>query len=300
MLTNMLATRTEQPKLAVFPSEILRMILEQAVSSLLPFNSANRRVLASLCRLGWEGYEVAGTHLYHTVILPEGCHHTGHLKSFLNTVTNNPYLAGKVVNLWVGDPELGVSGGNAQIENQPVTNNILVIPQLPNLRRFAINGRNSSVCWRNLAPTHLTVSDLHTFERPIPTLRTLYLINSLLTTTALESVLKGCPALHSVVFEITEPFSKRVDFMTLVQLSILVLKTLPHLRKLTFRIENFWMLHRTTRMLPAKLEEKGLRETLKGKIIATVWSWELGMDFCDIWMANSHRQRVGKEHKICY
>jgi hypothetical protein len=294
-------TRSGQSKLAVLPSEILMMILEVVVSSLLPFNSANRKALASLCRLSREGYEVAATHLYHTIILPEGCPHTGHLMLFLNTVANNPYLAQKVVNLWIGDPELGVSSTYACMVDQTMLDkSFLVVPHLPKLQRFAINGQISSIRWHHLAPTHLTVSDLNAFERPIPTLRTLHLINSLLSVEALESALKGCPALHSVVFEVTEPFSERVDFMTLMQLGILVLKSVPRLRKLTFRIENFWILHHTTRMLPARLEKEGLQETLKGKVIATVWSWELGMDFCNIWMANSHKQRVGKEHKIYY
>jgi hypothetical protein len=210
-------------------------------------------------------------------------------------------LARKVVNLWVGDVELNTLrlGRLAEQQNtdQP---QLLTIPNLPRLQRFAVNGQNPSVCWRHITPTHLTVSDLKCLDKPIPTLRTLHLINSLLSIDTLEAALKGCPALYSVIFEITEPFSDRLNFTTLMQLGIIVLKSVPHLRKLTFRIENFWMLHHTTRTLPERLEEEGLRESLKGKIIATVWSWELGMDFCNIWMANSHNQRVGKEHKICY
>ncbi|CAE6530185.1 unnamed protein product [Rhizoctonia solani] len=286
----------------VFPSEILITILEHSVASLLPFNPTNRQALASLCRLSWEGYEVATTHLYHTVILPEGCPRTGQLAQFLRSITENPYLAHKVVNLWIGDLELNAPGSSQTIE-QPSTDQLrplLALPKLPRLQRFAINGQRSSVCWQNITPTHLTVSDLKQLDRPIPTLRTLHLINSLLCTDALESALKGCPLLHNVIFELTEAFSERLDFMTLMQLGIVILKNVPRLRKLTFRIENFWILHNTTNVFPERLEEEGLRESLKGKVIATVWSWELGVDFCNIWVANSHRQRVGKEHKICY
>ncbi|CAE6479560.1 unnamed protein product [Rhizoctonia solani] len=295
-------THVEKVGSRVFPSEILIIILEHSVSSLLPFNSTNRKALASLCWLSWEGYEVATTHLYHTVILPEGCPHSGQLAQFLRTVADNPYLAHKVVNLWIGDLELNASTPS-HTADQPNTDQLqllLTVPNLPRLQRFAINGQTSSVHWQHITPTHLTVSDLKCLDRPIPTLRTLHLINSLLCVEALESALKGCPALHSVIFELTEAFSERLDFMTLMQLGIVILKNVPRLRKLTFRIENFWMLHHTTRMLPERLEEEGLRESLKGKIIATVWSWELGVDFCNIWVANSHKQRVGKEHKICY
>ncbi|CAE6449289.1 unnamed protein product [Rhizoctonia solani] len=293
--------QTNNVKGTMIPSEILIMILEHSVSSLLPFDSTNRKALASLCRVSWEGYEVATTHLYHTVILSENCSHTGQLAQFLRSVTSNPYLAHKVVNLWVGDVELNTSRPG-QVAKKQCTDQLqlLAIPSLPRLQRFAVNGENPSVCWQHITPTHLTISDLKCLDRPIPTLRTLHLINSLLSIDAIEAALKGCPSLHSVIFEITEPFSDRLDLMTLMQLGIVVLKNVPHLRKLTFRIENFWMLHHTTRMLPERLEEEGLRESLKGKIIATVWSWELGMDFCNIWMANSHKQRVGKEHKICY
>ncbi|CAE6426165.1 unnamed protein product [Rhizoctonia solani] len=296
-----MGAHTDRVKTTILPSEILIKILEHSVSSLLPFNSANRRALASLCRVSWEGYEVATTHLYHTVILTEDWSYTGQLAKFLRSVTNNLYLAHKVVNLWVGDVELNTSRPGRTTE-QHITDQsqLLIVPNLPRLQRFAVNGQNPSVCWRNITPTHLTVSDLKCLDRPIPTLRTLHLINSLLSIDTLEAALKGCSALHNVIFEITEPFSERLNFITLMQLAIVVLKNVPHLRKLTFRIENFWMLHHTTRMLPERLEEEGLGESLKGKIIATVWSWELGMDFCNIWMANSHKQRVGKEHKICY
>ncbi|CAE6454936.1 unnamed protein product [Rhizoctonia solani] len=286
----------------VFPSEILITILEHSVSSLLPFNPTNRRVLASLCRLSWEGYEVATTHLYHTVIITEDCPHTGQLAQFLRSVAKNPYLAQKVVNLWVGDLELNASSSSDTIDQKDTELSQLPLnfPDLPRLQRFAINGQRSSVSWGHITPSHLTVSDLKCLDRPIPTLRTLHLINSLLCVNALESALKGCPLLHNVIFELTEAYSERLDFMTLMQLGIVILKNVPRLRKLTFRIENFWMLHHTTRMLPERLEEEGLRDSLKGKIIATVWSWELGVDFCNIWVANSHKQRVGKEHKICY
>ncbi|CAE7218731.1 unnamed protein product [Rhizoctonia solani] len=287
----------------VFPSEILITILELSIASLLPFNPTNRHELASLCRLSWEGYEVATTYLYHTVILPEGCPHTGQLTQFLRSINDNPYLARKVVNLWIGDLELNTSGPSHAIDHdQQNTDQLrpISLPNLPRLHRLAISGQASSVCWQHVTPAHLTVSDLKCLDRPIPTLRTLHLINSLLCADALESALKGCPFLHNVVFELTEAFSERLDFRTLMQLGIVILKNVPRLRKLTFRIENFWILHHTTNMFPERLEEEGLRESLKGKTIATVWSWELGVDFCNIWVANSHKQRVGKEHRICY
>lgn len=275
------------------------MILDMAASSLLPFNSANRKALVSLCRLSRNGYEAATTHLYHTVILPGGASHNDRLMLFLRTIAASRYLAQKVVNLWIGDPELSTTSSDVRTMDE--TESDLVMPHLPNLQRFAINGQNSPICWQNLSFScqHLTVADLKVLQQPIPTLRTLHLINSLLSPDALKSALQGCPALHSVVFELTEPFSEKVDRMMLMQLGVLVVKTVPRLRKLTFRIENFWIMHHTTRMLPAKLKEEGLQEAIKGKTIATVWSWELGMDFCDIWMANTHKQRVGKEHKIC-
>ncbi|KAH7335250.1 hypothetical protein B0J17DRAFT_68151 [Rhizoctonia solani] len=298
----MVGARTGEIGAKVFPSEILITILEHSVSSLLPFNPTNRQALASLCRLSWEGYEVATTHLYHTVIITEDCAHAGQLAQFLRSVASNPYLAQKVVNLWVGDLELNASSSSDTIDqkNTGLSQLPLKFPSLPRLQRFAINGQRSSVSWGHITPSHLTVSDLKCLDRPIPTLRTLHLINSLLCVNALESALKGCPLLHNVIFELTEAFSERLDFMTLMQLGIVILKNVPRLRKLTFRIENFWMLHHTTRMLPERLEEEGLKDSLKGKIIATVWSWELGVDFCNIWVANSHKQRVGKEHKICY
>ncbi|KDN42764.1 hypothetical protein RSAG8_06518, partial [Rhizoctonia solani AG-8 WAC10335] len=247
----------------VFPSEILITILEHSVASLLPFNPANRQALASLCRLSWEGYEVATTYLYHTIILPEGCPRTGQLAEFLRSVTDNPYLARKVVNLWIGDLELNASDPSHTIDQQTTDQlqPLIILPKLPHLQRFAINGRRSSVCWQHITPTHLTVSGLKHLDRPIPALRTLHLINSLLCTDALESALKGCPFLHNVIFELTEAFSERLDFMTLMQLAIVILKNVPRLRKLTFRIENFWMLHHTTNMLPERLEEEGLRES---------------------------------------
>ena len=273
------------------------IIVELAALSLLPFDPASLKLLTRLCAINQHSYLIATRHLYHTIVLPADTAPTSRLNCFLNTVTKNPYLAAKVVNLWIGDTELKHANGYSPTTESTAA---LAIPSMPNLQRFAIDGTNTSVKWDGLCCTHLTVTDLKDFAQPIPGLRTLHLIDSLLSPEALKSALRGSPALHTVVFELTEPFGEKLEFGTLMQLAVIAVKTVPRLRKLTFRIENFWILHNTTFMLPAKLAEEGLKEKMKGKTIATVWSWELGMDFCEIWIANCHRQRVGKEHRICY
>lgn len=279
------------------PPEIIMIIIELVALSLLSSDPANLKPLVRLCAFSRDSYPIATTHLYHTVVLPADTAPTSPLACFLNTVRKNPYLAAKVVNLWIGDTELKLPNGYS-----PATETVtaLAVPRMPSLQRFAIDGTNTSVTWDRLHCTHLTVSNLKHFAQPIPTLRILHLIDSLLSPEALETALRGSPALHTVIFELTEPFGEKLEFGTLMQLAVVAVKTVPRLRKLTFRIENFWILHNTTFMLPVKLEEEGLREKMKGKTIATVWSWELGMDFCGIWIANCHRQRVGKEHRICY
>ncbi|KAF8606024.1 hypothetical protein BDV93DRAFT_34711 [Ceratobasidium sp. AG-I] len=278
------------------PPEIIMIIVELAALLLLPSDPANLRPLARLCAVSRHSYLIATRHLYHTVVLPADTAPTSRLNCFLNTMSKNAYLAAKVVNLWIGDTELKLPNGYLATTESVA----LAIPSMPNLQRFAIDGTNTSVKWDGLCCTHLTVTDLKHFAQPIPVLRTLHLIDSLLSPEALESALRGSPALQTVIFELTEPFGEKLEFGTLMQLAVVAVKTVPRLRKLTFRIENFWILHNTTFMLPAKLAEEGLREKMRGKTIATVWSWELGMDFCGIWIANCHRQRVGKEHRICY
>lgn len=280
-----------------FPPEIIMIIVELAALSSARSASANLKPLSQLCAINRDSYRIATTHLYHTIVLPADTAPASRLNCLLRTVAKNDYLAAKVVNLWIGSTELKLPKG-CPPTNENAT--VLVIPCMPNLQRFAIDGTNTSVGWDGLHCTHLTVSDLKHFAQPIPKLRTLHLIDSLLSPQALESALHGSPELHTVIFELTEPFGEKLEFGTLMQLAVIAVKAVPRLRKLTFRIENFWILHNTTFRLPAKLAEEGLREKMKGKTIATVWSWELGMDLCEIWIANCRRQRVGKEHRICY
>jgi hypothetical protein len=281
--TSSTLSTTKKPKLPLLP-EILAIVIKLAISSLHPSNPKHLKALASLCALNHDAYKIVTTRLYHTVILPS----TNHLSLFLRSIANNTYLASRVINLWIGDTELKHPHAKGWASKT------LAMPRIPNLQRFAASGKNTSVQWTGLSCTQLTVSDLPSLACPIPTLRTLHLINSLLSVDALQSTLHGCPALHTVIFELTE----RLDFGMLMQLGVTVVRSAPHLRKLTFRIEDFWILHHTMCVFPARLIEEGLEEQMRGKRIGAVWTWELGMDFRGVWLANGFKRRVGKEHRI--
>ncbi|KAG9086935.1 hypothetical protein FS749_003274 [Ceratobasidium sp. UAMH 11750] len=269
----------------LLPPEIFAIIIDLAVTPLCPYKSGRSELLASLCTVNRDSYRLVTSRLYHTVILSS----SNQVSGFLYTITVNAYLARCVVNLWIGD--IGLKPSFKGYTDEACA---LALPAIPNLCRFAINGQDTSVKWATLACTHLTISDLPVLTHSTTTLRTLHLIDSLLSVDALQHSLSGCPTLHTVVFEFTQP----IDIGTLLQLGVTVVKTVRYLRKLTFRIEDFWILHHTTRILSARLINEGLEEQVKGKSIGVVWSWELGMDLCEIWVANGCNRKIGKEHKL--
>ncbi|KAG8743045.1 hypothetical protein FRC12_015175 [Ceratobasidium sp. 428] len=270
----------------LLPLEILAIIIDMTAPTFCFYRPGFLSTFASLCTLGQDFYWLITKRLYHSVVLLS----PKHILCFIRTLTNNSYLAGCVVNLWVGDSELEAPYAG----NQTDKTIMIMAPYIPNLRRLAINGRRTSIQWAGLACNHLTISDLSSLTHPIPTLHTLHLVNPLVSADIFQARLDGYPALHTVIFEVAKP----IDVGALLQFGVMVVKTVPRLQKLIFRIEDFWMLHTIIRILPAKLVEEGLGERVKEIKLRAVWSWELGIDLCGIWIANGCKSKIGKEHKI--